>query len=101
MLRCKVERAQPGRDDHLSDLLTALRQSAGDPSPVEYRMFWKPISHEEAARLKSRYNELGSLQAVAEEVNMHTGRLGRALAMHDRRVAGSDADYTGPERRRK
>jgi len=64
-------------------------------------MFWKPISQEEAARLKRRYVELGSLQAVADEMNMHTGRIGRALAMHDRRVAGSDASYTGPERRRK
>ena len=64
-------------------------------------MFWKPISLEDAALLKRRYEELGSLQAVAEEVNMHTGRLGRVLAMYDRRVAGSDANYTGPERRRK
>lgn len=64
-------------------------------------MFWKPISHDEAVRLKRRYVELGSLQALADELNMHTGRLGRALAMHDRRIAGSDADYKGPERRRK
>ncbi len=64
-------------------------------------MFWKAISHEEAARLKRRYQELGSLQALSEEVNMHTGRLGRTLAMYDRRVAGSDANYKGPERRRK
>lgn len=63
-------------------------------------MFWKPISHQEAARLKRRYDELGSLEAVAEEANMNTGKLGRVLVMHDRRVAGSDANYTGPERRR-
>jgi len=52
------------------------------------------------ARLRRRYDELGSLQAVAEEANMHTGKLGRVLTLYDRRVAGSDANYTGPERRR-
>lgn len=61
--------------------------------------FWKPISHGEAARLKRRYEELGSLQAVADEENVHTGWLGQVLIRHDRRVAGSDADYKGPERR--
>lgn len=63
-------------------------------------MFWKPISFEETARLKRRYEELGSLEAVADEVNMTTGKLGRLLVLHDRRVAGSDAHYKGPERRR-
>lgn len=64
--------------------------------------FWKPtISHEEAARLKRRYEELGSLQAVADAENVRTGWLGRVLMMHDRRVAGSDAGYRGPERRNK
>lgn len=63
-------------------------------------MFWKTISEEEVARLRRRYDELGSLQAVAEEANMHTGKLGRVLTLYDRRVAGSDATYTGPERRR-
>lgn len=52
-------------------------------------------------RLKHRYEDLGSLQALADEMNMHTGRLGRVLVMHDRRTGGSDADYAGPERRRK
>jgi len=67
--------------------------------------FWKPVgksvSGEEAARLKRRYEELGSLQAVADEENVHTGWLGQVLIRHDRRVAGSDADYEGPERRKK
>lgn len=64
-------------------------------------MFEKPVTFEEAARLKRRYEELGSLQAVADEENMPTGKLGRVLLLYDRRVAGSDADYTGPERRRR
>lgn len=64
-------------------------------------MFWKPIPFEETARLKRLYEELGSLEAVAQEVNMTTGKLGRLLMQHDRRVAGSDTDYTGPERRRR
>ncbi len=63
--------------------------------------FWKPISHDEAARLKARYVELGSLQAVAEAENVRTGWLGQVLIRHDRRVAGSDASYKGPERRGK
>jgi hypothetical protein len=63
--------------------------------------FWKPISHEEAARLKRRYVELGSLQAVAEAENVRTGWLGQVLIQHDRRVAGSDEGYAGPERRKK
>jgi len=64
-------------------------------------MFWKPIhvSSHEAARLKARYQELGSLQAVADEENVHTGWLGQVLLRHDRRVAGAGADYAGPERR--
>lgn len=64
-------------------------------------MFWKPIqvSPEEAARLKARYQQLGSLQAVADEENVHTGWLGQVLLRHDRRVAGSGTDYAGPERR--
>ncbi len=64
-------------------------------------MFWKPISFEETARLKRLYEELGSLEAVADEVNMTTAKLGRLLTIHDRRIAGSDANYTGPERRRR
>jgi len=64
-------------------------------------MFWKPFCFEETARLKRRYEELGSLEAVADEVHMSTGKLGRLLVRYDRRVAGSDANYTGPERRRK
>lgn len=62
--------------------------------------FWKPtISHEEAARLKRLYDELGSLQAVADAENVRTRWLGQVLRAHDRRVAGSDANYAGPERR--
>lgn len=64
-------------------------------------LFWKPVPREEAARLKSLYEALGSLQAVAEAENCKTGWLGRVLAEHDRRVAGSDANYTGPERRKR
>lgn len=63
--------------------------------------FWKPVTHEEAARLKRRYEELGSLQAVADAENLRTGWLGQVLARHDRRTAGSDAHYKGPERRKK
>jgi len=65
-------------------------------------MFWKPvITHEEAARLKARYQELGSLQAVADAENVSTGWLGQVLLKHDRRTAGSDVNYKGPERRGK
>lgn len=63
--------------------------------------FWKPISLDEAARLKRRYEELGSLQAVADVENVPTGWLGQVLLRHDRRTAGSDAHYKGPERRGK
>lgn len=62
--------------------------------------FWNPIDLDEAARLKRRYEELGSLQALAEEENVRTGWLGQVLLRYDRRVAGSDAGYTGPERRK-
>lgn len=62
-------------------------------------MFWKTLPQEEVARLRRRYDELGSLQALADEENMHTGKLGRVLTLYDRRVAGSDANYDGPERR--
>ena len=63
--------------------------------------FWKQIvSEEEAARLKQRYVELGSLQAVADAEDVSTSWLGQVLKRHDRRVAGSDANYTGPERRK-
>jgi|GEM_PF-3141092 len=65
-------------------------------------MFWKPVvTHEEAARLKARYEELGSLQAVADAENVSTGWLGQILLQHDRRTIGSDANYAGPERRNK
>lgn len=63
--------------------------------------FWKPIPANEAARLKQRYEELGSLQALADEENVRTGWLGQVLLHHDRRVAGSDTHYTGPERRKR
>lgn len=63
--------------------------------------FWKPIGLDEATRLKQRYEELGSLQALAEEENVRTAWLGQVLLRHDRRVAGSGADYTGPERRKR
>ncbi|HEX5536358.1 MAG TPA: hypothetical protein VFX27_04125 [Sphingobium sp.] len=63
--------------------------------------FWKPIPADEAARLKQRYEELGSLQALADEENVRTGWLGQVLLRHDRRVAGSDTHYTGPERRKR
>ncbi|RXR28213.1 hypothetical protein [Sphingobium fluviale] len=63
--------------------------------------FWGPtISHDEAARLKRLYEEMGSLQAVADAENVRTRWLGRVLLAHDRRVAGSDRDYAGPERRK-
>jgi len=64
--------------------------------------FWKPVrpTPEEAARLKQLYEQLGSLQAVADAENVSTGWLGRVLQQHDRRVIGSGADYTGPERRK-
>lgn len=65
-------------------------------------MFWKQVvSDEEAARLKRRYEELGSLQAVAEAENVRTSWLGQVLLRHDRRTSGSDANYEGPERRKK
>lgn len=64
--------------------------------------FWNPlISHEEAARLRQRYDELGSLQAVADEENVRTRWLGQVLLRHDRRTGQSSAEYTGPERRKK
>ena len=59
------------------------------------------VSHEEAARQKRLYEELGSLQAVADAENVRTRWLGQVLLAHDRRVAGSDANYDGPERRKK
>lgn len=62
--------------------------------------FWNPINLDEAARLKRRYEELGSLQALAEEENVRTAWLGQVLLRYDRRVAGSDAGYAGPERRK-
>ncbi|MGD9811805.1 MAG: hypothetical protein AB7U35_10810 [Sphingobium sp.] len=64
-------------------------------------MFSKPVSIDEAARLKRRYEELGSLQAVADAENVRTGWLGQVLLRHDRRVAGSGVDYKGPERRKR
>jgi hypothetical protein len=65
--------------------------------------FWKPVkpSPEETARFKRLYEELGSLQAVADLEGVSTGWLGRLLLEHDRRVAGSDSHYTGPERRKR
>lgn len=64
--------------------------------------FWSPtVSHQEAARLKGLYEELGSLQAVADAENVRTRWLGQVLLAHDRRVQGSDANYKGPERRKK
>lgn len=65
--------------------------------------FWKPVrpSPQEVARLKALYVELGSLQAVADLEGVSTGWLGRLLIDHDRRVAGSDSNYTGPERRKR
>lgn len=64
--------------------------------------FWKPIkpTPEEAARFKQLYEQLGSLQAVADAENVSTSWLGRVLQRHDRRVSGSSANYTGPERRK-
>jgi len=62
--------------------------------------FWNPINLDEAARLKRRYEELGSLQALAEEENVRTAWLGQVLLRYDRRVAGSDTGYAGPERRK-
>ena len=63
--------------------------------------FWNPIkpSPEETARLRQLYEELGSLQAGADAENVSTGWLGRLLAQHDRRAAGSGEDYDGIERR--
>ncbi len=65
--------------------------------------FWSraPIAPDvPVAQLKQRYLELGSLQAVADAENIDLAWLGRQLKAYDRRVAGSGADYTGPERRR-
>ncbi|TVV74374.1 hypothetical protein [Sphingomonas solaris] len=64
--------------------------------------FWSraPIgSAKPLSALKQRYIELGSLQALAEAESVDIAWLGRQLKAYDRRVAGSDADYTGPERR--
>ena len=71
-------------------------------SNAECKMsFWgQTISHEEAARLKRLYEDMGSLQAVADAENVRTRWLGRVLLAHDRRVIGSGTDYSGPERRR-
>ncbi|WP_156679660.1 hypothetical protein [Sphingomonas profundi] len=66
--------------------------------------FWSraPIAPDVPVQLlKQRYIELGSLQAVADAENLDVAWLGRQLKAYDRRVAGSDADYTGPERRRR
>ncbi len=53
------------------------------------------------AELKRLYLELGSLQKAADAANVDTSWLGRQLKAYDRRVAGSDAHYAGPERRRR
>lgn len=62
--------------------------------------FWKRFPVEESTRLRRRYEELGSLQALADAEGVSTAWLGRVLIEHDRRVPGSDANYTGPERRK-
>ena len=66
--------------------------------------FWSraPIAPDmPVALLKQRYLELGSLQALADAENLDLAWLGRQLKAYDRRVAGSDAHYTGPERRQR
>lgn len=62
--------------------------------------FWSKVPTAPVERLKQRYLELGSLQALAEAENLDRAWLGRQLKAYDRRVAGSDAQYDGPERRR-
>jgi hypothetical protein len=82
---------------HVYLLLTFNPHISGEISPglLEAPMFWKPIhvSPQEAARLKARYQELGSLQAVADEENVHTAWLGQILLRHDRRIAGSGGGH--------
>lgn len=51
-------------------------------------------------QLKRRYLELGSLQKLADAENLDIAWLGRQLKAYDRRVAGADSSYAGPERRR-
>lgn len=66
--------------------------------------FWSRaplVTDKPVALLKQRYLELGSLQAVAEAERVDLAWLGRQLKAYDRRVAGSDANYSGPERRRR
>lgn len=66
--------------------------------------FWSrtpAFSDKPVAILKERYLELGSLQAVADAERVDIAWLGRQLRAYDRRVAGSGAAYTGPERRRR
>lgn len=65
--------------------------------------FWSrtpAVSDKPVALLKQRYLELGSLQAVADAEQVDRAWLGRQLKAYDRRVAGSDSTYAGPERRR-
>jgi ParB-like chromosome segregation protein Spo0J len=50
-------------------------------------------------RLKQLYVELGSLQAVADAEDLDVAWVGRRLKAYDRRIAGANADYAGPERR--
>jgi hypothetical protein len=64
--------------------------------------FWSraPIAPDmPVERLKQLYNELGSLQAVADAEKLDVAWIGRRLKAYDRRVSGSDANYAGPERR--
>ena len=64
--------------------------------------FWSraPIAPDmPVERLKQLYIELGSLQAVADAENLDLAWVGRRLKAFDRRIAGSDSDYAGPERR--
>ncbi len=63
--------------------------------------FWSKAPTAPIERLKKRYLELGSLQALADAENLDRAWLGRTLKAYDRRVAGSDLQYDGPERRQR